>query len=44
MIKEFPDVVMKVVDVDENGQATAKAGIRYLPTVKVFKEGAENDS
>ena len=41
LASENPTVTMKKVDVDENAEAAAAAGIQAMPTFKVYKDGAE---
>ena len=44
MSSEFPDLVLKVVDFSEGTKIFRRAGIRYAPTLKVFKDGVETAS
>ena len=40
----YPELVLKKVDVDANADAAQAAGIQAMPTFKVFKDGAEVNS
>ena len=40
----YPELVLKKVDVDANSEAAQAAGIQAMPTFKVFKDGAEVNS
>ena len=44
MASEFPDLVLRVVDFYENTKTFRKAYVRYLPTLKIFKDGVETVS
>ena len=37
----YPELVMKKLDVDENSEAAQASGIQAMPTFKVYKNGAE---
>ena len=41
MSSEFPEVNFHKVDVDENEEAAADAGIKAMPTFKLYKAGKE---
>jgi len=41
MSKKFPDVAFHKVDVDENDAAAQDAGIKAMPTFKLYKSGKE---
>ena len=41
MSAEFPEVNFHKVDVDENEDAAADAGIKAMPTFKLYKAGKE---
>jgi hypothetical protein len=43
LIDDYPDLNIKVVDYDSNMNAFLDAEIRYLPTIKVYKDGKESD-
>ena len=38
---DYPELVMKKLDVDANSEAAQAAGIQAMPTFKVYKNGAE---
>ena len=40
-IANYPELVMKKLDVDANSEAAQAAGIQAMPTFKVYKNGAE---
>merc|ERR1712054_516239 len=40
-IANYPELVMKKLDVNANGEAAQAAGIQAMPTFKVYKNGAE---
>ena len=40
-VAEYPELVLKKVDVDANAEAAQAAGIQCMPTFKVYKNGAE---
>merc|ERR1711971_130529 len=40
-VANYPELVMKKVDVDANSEAAQAAGIQAMPTFKVYKNGAE---
>lgn len=37
----YPELVMKKVDVDANSEASQQAGIEAMPTFKVYLNGVE---
>merc|ERR1712038_795365 len=41
MSAEFPEVAFHKVDVDENDEAAQDAGIKAMPTFKLYKAGKE---
>ena len=40
-VADYPELVLKKVDVDANSEAAQAAGIQCMPTFKVYKNGAE---
>ena len=40
-VAEYPELVLKKVDVDANAEAAQAAGVQCMPTFKVYKNGAE---
>ena len=40
-VAEYPELVMKKIDVDANAAGSQAAGIQCMPTFKVYKNGAE---
>ena len=40
----YPELVLKKLDVDANSEAAQAAGIQAMPTFKVYKDGAEVNS
>ena len=40
-VADYPEIVMKKVDVDANQAAAQAAGVQCMPTFKVYKNGAE---
>ena len=40
-VANYPELVMKKLDVDANSEAAQAAGIQAMPTFKVYKNGAE---
>ena len=40
-VSEYPELVLKKLDVDANAEGAAAAGIQCMPTFKVYKNGAE---
>eukprot|EP00667_Euglena_gracilis_P009146 EG_transcript_9285 len=43
MEREFPTVVFKKVDVDDNREAAASAGVRSMPTFVMYRDGRQVD-
>ena len=43
-VANYPELVMKKLDVDANSEAAQAAGIQAMPTFKVYKDGAEVNS
>jgi hypothetical protein len=43
LIDDYPDLNIKVVDYDSNMNACVDAGIRGLPTIKLYKDGKESE-
>ena len=41
---EINDVKIVKIDVDENGDIANKYGVQSIPTIKIFKDGAEMDT
>ena len=41
---EIPEVTFKKVDVDNNSEAAQAAQIQAMPTFKVYKDGAEEET
>ena len=42
-VANYPGLVFKKLDVDANDEGARAAGIRSMPTFKVYKNGAEAD-
>ena len=42
-VPDFPQLVMKKLDIDANAECKADAGIKSVPTFIVYKNGAEVD-
>ena len=42
-MKDFPNLVMRKIDVDVNKEAKAAAQIKCMPTFIVYKNGAQAD-
>ena len=40
----YPELVLKKLDVDANSEGAQAAGIQAMPTFKVYKDGAEVNS
>ena len=40
-VANYPELVLKKLDVDANAEGAAAAGIQCMPTFKVYKNGAE---
>ena len=40
-VANYPELVMKKLDVDANAEGAQAAGIEAMPTFKVYKNGAE---
>ena len=40
----YPELVLKKLDVDANAEGAQAAGIQAMPTFKVYKDGAEVNS
>merc|ERR1712227_529634 len=40
-VANYPELVMKKLDVDNNSEGAQAAGIQAMPTFKVYKNGAE---
>jgi uncharacterized protein YkwD len=40
LMKDYPELVIKVIDFDSNKDPFYDAEVRYLPTIMIFKEGA----
>ena len=40
-VANYPDLVLKKLDVDANAEGAQAAGIQCMPTFKVYKNGAE---
>ena len=43
LMAEYPELVMKKVDVDAASDVAQACGIQCMPTFKVFKNGAESE-
>ncbi|MGG7177163.1 thioredoxin [Clostridium paraputrificum] len=41
---EINDVKIVKIDVDENGDIANEYGVQSIPTIKIFKDGAEMDT
>ena len=40
-VANYPELVLKKLDVDANAEGAQAAGIQAMPTFKVYKDGAE---
>ena len=43
-VANYPELVLKKLDVDANAEGAQAAGIQAMPTFKVYKDGAEVNS
>merc|ERR1712110_252784 len=43
-VANYPELVLKKLDVDANSEGAQAAGIQAMPTFKVYKDGAEVNS
>ena len=43
VMNDYPNVNVKIVDFDSNMDPFWDAGIKYLPTIKIFKDGKESE-